>query len=454
MKLLQRLALAGWLALTGSAIPAATEVAAANATKQADGYTPFNAQELKNLFRIDHMVDKVTLLVSRPYGSASVVVVTPDGEKWYASRHPENVRWFDGITGDFITVEKPQPGPYQLLGTLSPGSTIELVSALSLELEPLPQPLYQGERVNVTARFLGDEKLIRMPGLEYMIEWRARLTSLQNADEQNYIAGTFPIGSYADNGEIFDEVPDDGIFTADLNLKQDWGSYTFSVIAENKVFERQINIPIYLSETPIRLEVIKPQDASVTPWKLRVTVDDAQVMPSQTVVNLKQMGPSSEPVPMLLDQLIGGENDIDLSVGDYGRYRITGNIASTTVGGREILLSMDDLFFNNLAPPVPPADPRLRVEQAAKETALADAARQKQLITWVIIGNLVLMLIGGAAIIIWRKQQTLKADMAAAQQQTAVEKGKGPESQRNDADNLDDLDLALSDTQAGSSFEI
>ncbi|MGI2258312.1 TIGR03503 family protein [Shewanella sp. GXUN23E] len=445
MKLLQRLALAGWLALlTGSIAPVAAEVDSDNA------YTPFNAQELKNLFRIDHMVDKVTLLIARPYGSASVIVVTPDGSKWYASRHPENVRWVDGMTGDIITVEKPLPGPYQLLGTLSPGSTIERVSALSVELDPLPQPLYQGERVKVTARFLGDDKLIRMPGLEYMIEWRARFTSLRNADEQNYVAGTFPIGSYADNGEILDEVPDDGIFTADLNLKQDWGSYTFSVTAENKVFERQINMPVYLSEAPVKLEVVKPQDASVTPWKLKVTVDDTQVVPSQTVVSLEQMGPGSAPAPMLLDQLIGGENDIDLSVSEYGGYRISGSIASTTVGGREILLSMDDVFFNNPAPPPPPPDPRLLAEQAAKEAALAEAARQKQLMTWVIIANLVLLLMGGIAIIIWRKRQTLKTAMAAAQQRVAVEKTMVPENQRDDADNLDldDLDLALPDTDA------
>lgn len=447
MKLLQCLTLATWVALTGNAIPAAANTEAVTATQDADSYTPFEASELQNLFRIDHMVDSVTLLIARPYGSASVIVVTPDGSKWYASRHPETVRWVDGMTGDIITIEKPKPGPYQLLGELNPGSTIERVSSLSVELDPLPQPLYQGERVKVTARFLGDEELIRLPGMDYMIEWRAGFTSLRKPDEQNFVSGTFPIGSYSDNGEYLDEVPDDGIFTSELNLRQDWGSYTFSVTAANKVFERQINMPIYLSPAPINLEVVKPQDASVTPWKLKVNVDDTQVVPSETVVHLEYHGPDSIPKPMLLDQLISGENDIELEVAGYGGYRITGTIASTTIGGRELLLSMDDIFFNNPEPPPPPPDPRILAEAAAKQAAREAEAEQKQMVTMVIVINVVVLLLGGIGIIFWRKRQTLKAAMNAAQERVKEDKKKIPQEEKDDADDLelDDLDLALPD---------
>ncbi|MBO6228460.1 MAG: TIGR03503 family protein, partial [Shewanella sp.] len=70
------------------------------------------ASELKNRFRIDHMVDNMTLLVEREYGSAPVVIVLPDGSKWYANRHPETVKWVDGITGDIIYIESPMPGPW------------------------------------------------------------------------------------------------------------------------------------------------------------------------------------------------------------------------------------------------------------------------------------------------------------------------------------------------------
>ncbi len=60
------------------------------------------ASELKNRFRVDHMVSSMTLMIQREYGSAPVVIVLPDGSKWYANRHPETVKWVDGMTGDIM----------------------------------------------------------------------------------------------------------------------------------------------------------------------------------------------------------------------------------------------------------------------------------------------------------------------------------------------------------------
>lgn len=90
------------------------------------------ASELKNRFRVDHMVGSMTLLIQREYGSAPVVIVLPDGSKWYANRHPETVKWVDGITGDIIYIESPQPGPWQLVGKVVPGSQLKRVSKLEI----------------------------------------------------------------------------------------------------------------------------------------------------------------------------------------------------------------------------------------------------------------------------------------------------------------------------------
>ena len=109
------------------------------------------ASELKNRFRVDHMVSSMTLLIQREYGSAPVVIVLPDGSKWYANRHPETVKWVDGITGDIIYIESPQPGPWQLVGKVVPGSQLKRVSKLEIEVQQLPQPLFQGEETKVVA---------------------------------------------------------------------------------------------------------------------------------------------------------------------------------------------------------------------------------------------------------------------------------------------------------------
>jgi uncharacterized protein (TIGR03503 family) len=127
------------------------------------------ASELKNRFRIDHMVDDVVLLIQRRYGSSPVVLVLPDGSKWYASRHPEDVKWMDGITGDMIHIKHPMAGPWQLLGNVVEGSTIKMVSKLGIGVDPIPQPLFQGERLKVTTRLLGDGLIIWLNGQQNLL---------------------------------------------------------------------------------------------------------------------------------------------------------------------------------------------------------------------------------------------------------------------------------------------
>lgn len=190
-----------------------------------------HASELKNRFRIDHMVDSLTLIIQRKYGSGPVVIVLPDGSKWYASRHPEHVQWVEGLSGDIVTIEKPLPGPWQLLGRVVPGSTIEKVSKLDITVEPFPQPLFQGERLKVTAQLLGDEQRIRMPGLDYLVEWTAKFISEHQVGEENFATGNIVVGSYKDNGEGLDERPDDGLFTGRINLTQAWGTYDLLVLS-------------------------------------------------------------------------------------------------------------------------------------------------------------------------------------------------------------------------------
>lgn len=80
------------------------------------------------------MVDELTLFVQRDYGSAPVIIVLPDGSKWYVSRHPESVQWVDGLSGDIITIKSPMPGPWQLLGKVAKGSKIDKVSKLGIEI--------------------------------------------------------------------------------------------------------------------------------------------------------------------------------------------------------------------------------------------------------------------------------------------------------------------------------
>ena len=396
------------------------------------------ASELKNRFRIDHMVDELTLFVQREYGSAPVIVVLPDGSKWHSSRHPETVEWVDGLSGDIITIKAPMPGPWQLLGRVVPGSKLEKISKLEIVVDPMPQPLYQGERLKVAARLMGDEQRMRMPGLDYLINWTARFVSQHLPGDENFAAGTLIVGSYKDNGEDLDEQPDDGVFTGDINLNQPWGHYNFQVVAQNDIFSREVRTDFELLPMPVKLDVIEPDDHLTGRWQLQLSIDETQLVLDDTYFEFELVGPAGLQLSIPLQVLT--ENQVQLvlpQVSEFGSYRIKGTAAATTHTGREILLTLPEQFFNLVPPPEPPPTAEEIAAIAAKKAAIAEEKAKEDAMFWIITINSVLLIFGTVGLLIWRKRQNLKRALAVTAARLEEERAKeiGP--------TLDEIDLTM-----------
>jgi uncharacterized protein (TIGR03503 family) len=406
------------------------------------------AAELKNRFRIDYMVDHLTLVIQRSYGSAPVVVILPDGSKWYSNRHPQTVKWVDGIAADMIYIEKPMPGPWQLLGSVVEGSTIQKISALDIAVQPLPQPLYQGERLKVTARLLGDNLTMRMPGLEYMVEWTARFTSAHLPTDDNFATGTIIVGAYKDNGELLDETPDDGIFTGSHNLQQPTGHYVLNVTARNNVFEREYVMPFALSPQPITVKMVPNSDPLKGIWQIQLTVDESVVKLAETHFEFDLVGPAGLLLPITLQTMTSADQILYLpKVTEFGSYRVKGSVVSTTVDGREIVLNLPEMFFNLVEPPAPVPTVEELAEKAAIQAEIEEKVAKDDAMFWIITINGILFFVGIIGLVIWRKKQTLAKAMAAAEErlkQNPVNEDKPKDSILESVD-LDDIDLSMPD---------
>ncbi|MCL1041269.1 TIGR03503 family protein [Shewanella marisflavi] len=398
------------------------------------------ASELKNRFRIDHMVDELTLFVQREYGSAPVIIVLPDGSKWYATRHPESVQWVDGLSGDIITIKSPMPGPWQLLGKVVKGSKIDKISKLAIEVEPLPRPLYQGERLKITAKLLGDAQRIRMPGLDYLVDWTAKFISEHRPGDENFAAGTLIVGSYKDNGEGLDGTPDDGIFTANINLNQPWGHYRYQVSAKNNIFSREVGGDIELLPMPVSLSVITPDDPLTGRWQVEVAVDDEQLVLANTHFEFELVGPAGLQMTLPVQTINKKRMQLTLpQVSEFGSYRIKGVVAATSVSGREVLITLPEQFFNLVPPPEPPPTAEELAALAAKKAAIAEAKAKEDAMFWIITINISLLILGTMALLVWRKRQNLKQALAVTAARLEQERAKeiGP--------TLDEIDLTMPD---------
>ncbi|WP_299495286.1 TIGR03503 family protein [uncultured Shewanella sp.] len=408
-----------------------------------------NASELKNRFRIDHKVSGLTLFVQREFGSAPVVIVLPDGHKWYADHHPTHVKWAQGQAGDMIIIADPMPGPWQLLGQINPGSTITKVSDLSIQIDPIPQPVFQGERLKLTASLTNESDRLRLPGLDYLIKWQARFMSAGDSRDENFALGSIDVGQYLDNGEAFDEAPDDGVFTSLLDFNQAWGDYIFEVRMYNAIFERVHQLAFRLSKRPINVHFISELSSSDVERSVLLDVDDTVLSLANTQVMLEIIGPTGIRKVVEIKNIVEGLTSIKLpKVTQLGGYRVNVTAVSTvkkrgarqpnhSTARREIYLTLPALFFNLIQLP-----PHLTSEELMavnlEHAVIAEEMAKRRALMWIIAGNVTLLLLVGIIFGWWyRRKQAIKAKLA---QQRGFR-----QSQTEMSMMLDEIDLTLPD---------
>ncbi|PSU82669.1 hypothetical protein CTM93_12600 [Photobacterium phosphoreum] len=76
------------------------------------GQTETRLTWLDNRFRVDPAIEQITFIVTREQPSQSVVLVAPDGRKYYADRHAKTMSWYSDNGMDIISINHPMAGPW------------------------------------------------------------------------------------------------------------------------------------------------------------------------------------------------------------------------------------------------------------------------------------------------------------------------------------------------------
>ncbi|MBY6188675.1 TIGR03503 family protein [Marinobacter hydrocarbonoclasticus] len=367
---------------------------------------------LDNRFRIDHAVESVTILVQRRDGSAPVVVVKPDGSKWYAHRHPDSVSWNVANNSDLIRIAHPTPGPWQLVGEVVDGSELRMMTDVVLRHDPLPERVYRGERVKLTAELLGDDERIVMRDFEKQLDWRMHISSANRPGDESFGAGPFMIGAYRDTGKGLDETPHDGIFTSDLNFNYPAGLYRYKMEVSNEVFHRELTGEIEILPQPVRIALSELPDGKTNHSELAITLEP-EVSPADLHLDMTIETPDqnryqlvvtpTEPVQTLTLPMVSG----------FGNYRIAGQAAGTRFDGVEFFIALPELAFYVAPPPPPPLSQEELAAIALREAQEREASARTRVIWTVAAINVLLLVIGGAILIIWRKRQRLYQELMA-----------------------------------------
>ncbi|OCP55002.1 glutamate synthase [Vibrio parahaemolyticus] len=383
---------------------------------------------LDNRFRVDPTIEQITFLVYREQSSQPVVLVRPDGKKYYAWGSYDNVRWYQEPSLDIISVDNPMPGPWQAVGKVTPKNNIRLISHLKLSTDVFPNRLYNGEALKFTARLTSDDKPLVLRDFLDRVNLRVTFTKfVENEDELIKEARPVPmiIGEFSDDGRGLDEQAGDGVFTVQLPIEVEPGKYRARITSGNGVFLRAQEQVILVYPNPVSRTFIQSRSPE-KPHQLVVSGEQGMIAPGSIAVNVAQNAPDGfitysqgQVSQDGMKTTLNLDNDPEL-----GKYSWRGEIFATDFATQRALVfpiqeqtfsvvDEVDLEAARIAKEAELAEQR-RIEMEKRIIAEREAERKRSM-TIIAVGNVVMLLIAIVAWIVWRKLKAKRQAMPEMQ---------------------------------------
>ncbi|EKC5522254.1 TPA: TIGR03503 family protein [Vibrio parahaemolyticus] len=383
---------------------------------------------LDNRFRVDPTIEQITFLVYREQSSQPVVLVRPDGKKYYAWGSYDNVRWYQEPSLDIISVDNPMPGPWQAVGKVTPKNNIRLISHLKLSTDVFPNRLYNGEALKFTARLTSDDKPLVLRDFLDRVNLLVTFTKfVENEDELIKEARPVPmiIGEFSDDGRGLDEQAGDGVFTVQLPIEVEPGKYRARITSGNGVFLRAQEQVILVYPNPVSRTFIQSRSPE-KPHQLVVSGEQGMIAPGSIAVNVEQNAPDGfitysqgQVSQDGMKTTLNLDNDPEL-----GKYSWRGEIFATDFATQRALVfpiqeqtfsvvDEVDLEAARIAKEAELVEQR-RIEMEKRIIAEREAERKRSMII-IAVGNVVMLLIAIVAWIVWRKLKAKRQAMPEMQ---------------------------------------
>lgn len=421
----------------------------------------------ENRFRIDEHVEEITLLLFRRRGSASVVLVQPDGSKLHFNTAEQNkIRWHDASSYDLIEIKNPMPGPWQAIGRLLPESRIMVLTDIKLDVDPLPENLMVGETVKVTARLTNGNEPMNARDFREVLMLEVIFVSTNNANYDNFGRGVVQVAQFRDDGKGYDERARDGVFTGEFQLRFVSGEWIPKYVVRTPLYTREVEQPpVVLKAASIVADIIaapalpdgQPAEQG-KPHQVLFRITDDSIDKATVLLQGRVRYPNGEVDEFALNEPGLTAREVMLHNRGHGSYILEVQAFGAMKDGRQFMLSLPETSFV-VKMPVFEAPVLDELPQSIKDEIAAEQAEPEAEFPWglVIGANLLILCGGGLAIwivitdrkwsdlLFWRKKQRAKEPEPekSETQQATTAKSNANAQKNNDMDDI--LDLTLPD---------
>lgn len=368
---------------------------------------------LDNRFRVDPKIEQITFVVARDQPSRSVVLVAPDGRKYYAERHPKTMSWYTDKGMDIISITHPMAGPWQALGKVSVNNGIRFISNVQLQAEPLPAQLYQTEVLKFSAQLTQNKQPLLLRDFLERVRLKVVFFPLTAVlPNQSHELAPIEVGQFADDGQEYDEVAGDGIFTVALDVNVEPGKYRVEIISANGVFKRAVEQTVLVYPVPITTSFVQSHQ-SLTPHTVNIEAKTDQALAGSLAAYLVVKQPQQK--PKIIQQstslqqphlALSWPNDDQIGKAWWrGWAYVTDSLTQ-----RELVFRLPQQNYTQVAAVTGDFSAPL-AQQQAKQQLIIHHELQQQRLLWVIVTNIVIILSMLAVLLIWRRKRSFHADL-------------------------------------------
>ncbi|MEC6799166.1 TIGR03503 family protein [Photobacterium sp. S4TG1] len=372
---------------------------------------------LDNRFRVDPEIEQITFVVTRDQPSQSVILVAPDGRKYYADRHAKTMSWYTDKGMDIISITHPMAGPWQALGKVSANNGIRFISNIQLQAEPLPAQLYQTEVLKFSAQLTQNKQPLLLRDFLDRVQLKVVFYPLTSVlPEQSNESAPTVVGQFADDGRQYDEVAGDGIFTVALNVNVEPGKYRVEIASSNGVFKRAIEQTVLIYPAPITTSFVQSHQL-LTSHIVNIDAKTDQTLAGSLAAYLVVKQPQKKPI--IIQQSTGlQQSHLALSWANdaqIGKAWWRGWVYVTdSLTQRELVFRLSQHNYTQVAAASVDLSASLAQQQAKKQLIVHNEQQQQQQqqrLLWVVVTNIVIVISAMVVLLIWRRKRTIHSDL-------------------------------------------
>ncbi|WP_417360524.1 hypothetical protein [Gallaecimonas pentaromativorans] len=293
-------------------------------------------------------------VLRRKSGSDSLILVGPDGNKFYRDRHPDTVDWYSAPGMDIVRMASARPGPWQAIGEFTGRYPFK---GFTFGAPAWPNPRYVGEQTELCQQIAEPAGSLSAAEFTRLVDARTWFTSSHVGKDDNFAFGSTAKVHLKGQG---------GRYCATLNVPTLAGHYQWS-LRDSAVFDSQeFTQELLLKPLPLTIDTPLPQD-DLSPLIYRATLNDDTLDPQSVRIALTLHLANNQQVKRIL-RPVNGVAELRYLQTPGHAITVSGKVDFIDAEGTARELQLPERTLVSVPPPKPkpPVDPQA---EAAKPAA-------------------------------------------------------------------------------------